>query len=161
MENESKLITVLEKLDISLKTLEDRKILQKKIYFLEQLGLKLGYDFGFYIYGPYSSDLTKDAFSYYNRKNIMSESIVSNKLSKRDESSFKQLNKLLEGVDEQSVANELELLSSIHFLKNISYIQINDVKKMQEEIKKRKPGRFSNKRIEVAWNKLKRYKLIS
>ena len=47
----------------SLKSLDDRILLQKKIYLAQDFGLPLGYGFGWYIHGPYSPDLTQAAFT--------------------------------------------------------------------------------------------------
>lgn len=43
-----------EKID----TIEDRILLQKKVYIAQELGLPLGYGYSWYIHGPYSPDLT-------------------------------------------------------------------------------------------------------
>jgi len=47
---------------IDLCSLDTRVILQKKVYFLQEFGCKLGYNFGWYLKGPYSTDLTRDAY---------------------------------------------------------------------------------------------------
>ncbi len=39
-----------------------RLILQKTVYLLQSFGLNLEYKFSWYIHGPYSPDLTRDAF---------------------------------------------------------------------------------------------------
>ena len=41
---------------------ETRLELQKTIYLLEEAGAKLGYSFGWYKHGPYSSSLADDAY---------------------------------------------------------------------------------------------------
>lgn len=46
----------------SLSTFDDRLILQKTVYLIQQLGVSLGYSYSWYIRGPYSRDLTADAF---------------------------------------------------------------------------------------------------
>lgn len=47
----------------SVDTFDDRLILQKTVYLVQQLGIPLGYYFSWYIRGPYSRDLTADAFA--------------------------------------------------------------------------------------------------
>lgn len=49
--------------EIDLSRFADRLILQKTVYFLQLFGFFLGYRFSWYLYGPYSPDLTKDAFA--------------------------------------------------------------------------------------------------
>ncbi|RHP50092.1 hypothetical protein DWZ37_09725 [Clostridiaceae bacterium AF31-3BH] len=46
--------------DIS--TLDARIIVQKKIYLTEKLGINLGYDFSWYIHGPYCPQLTEAVY---------------------------------------------------------------------------------------------------
>ena len=44
-------------------TLDDRKLIQKAVYLGQLSGVDLGYRFGWYIRGPYSTSLTRDYFS--------------------------------------------------------------------------------------------------
>lgn len=46
--------------DIS--TLDDRIIVQKKIFLTEKFGVNLGYDFSWYIHGPYCPQLTEAVY---------------------------------------------------------------------------------------------------
>jgi uncharacterized protein YwgA len=50
-------------------TFENRIKLQKLVYILKSLGVDFGYDFTWYIYGPYSSDLTHDGYLFTRNKN--------------------------------------------------------------------------------------------
>ncbi len=47
----------------SVATFKDRLILQKTVYLLQAFGIYLGYQFSWYLRGPYSTELTKNAFS--------------------------------------------------------------------------------------------------
>src|SRR3989344_7523764 len=59
----SKLKSVLDKIgNFSMKTLADRIIFQKSIFILENMGIGLGYNFSYWLYGPYSSELASDGF---------------------------------------------------------------------------------------------------
>lgn len=42
----------------SIETINDRILLQKKIYLAQDIGIPLGYGYSWYIHGPYSTDLT-------------------------------------------------------------------------------------------------------
>lgn len=46
----------------SINTIEDRVLLQTKIFLAQDIGLPLGYGYSWYIYGPYSADLTAVAY---------------------------------------------------------------------------------------------------
>ncbi|MBN2153347.1 MAG: hypothetical protein JW839_17975 [Candidatus Lokiarchaeota archaeon] len=67
MERELRLAGVLDALGLEwqdpVKTFDDRLVMQKMIYLLAVLDCDLGYDFNWYKYGPYSPDLTRDAYS--------------------------------------------------------------------------------------------------
>lgn len=43
---------------------ENRLKLQKLIYIMRSEGLRFNYNFTWYIYGPYSSELTRDGYSF-------------------------------------------------------------------------------------------------
>lgn len=45
-------------LRISIDSLDDRIIAQKKVFLLQELGINLGYSYNWYIHGPYSPTLT-------------------------------------------------------------------------------------------------------
>src|SRR3989344_71579 len=47
-------------------TFSNRLRLQKVIYFIQEMGINLGYSFSWYLYGPYCPDLTKDAYQIDN-----------------------------------------------------------------------------------------------
>jgi uncharacterized protein YwgA len=54
---------VLKRIDsFNLCTFKGRLVLQKTVYLLQSYGLNLGYTFTWYLHGPYSPQLTKDAF---------------------------------------------------------------------------------------------------
>lgn len=46
----------------TLETINDRILLQKKVYLAQDIGLPLGYGYSWYIHGPYSTDLTAVAY---------------------------------------------------------------------------------------------------
>ncbi len=46
-----------------LQTFTGRLFFQKQVYLLQALGLPLEYSFSWYLYGPYSPDLTRDGFN--------------------------------------------------------------------------------------------------
>jgi len=46
----------------SVETINDRILLQKKIFLAQDIGLPLGYGYSWYTHGPYSTDLTAVAY---------------------------------------------------------------------------------------------------
>jgi len=63
-----KIISCLKTLEFKphIKKFEDRLILQKVIYLLKLNGVDTGFDYGFYIRGPYSPELTREMYCQQN-----------------------------------------------------------------------------------------------
>src|SRR5438034_370853 len=61
------LIGIFDRLkNFSMQTLRERIVVQKTIYFTQQFGAYLGYNYSWYVYGPYSPSLAKDAFAVWS-----------------------------------------------------------------------------------------------
>jgi len=50
-------------IQLSMSSFDERLALQKTIYLAQQMGVPLGYQFSWYLRGPYSRELTSDAFA--------------------------------------------------------------------------------------------------
>jgi len=161
MVNRAKLAKYLKDIEgFSLDTLRDRKILQKKTYLLQQLGLDFGCGYGFYIYGPYSPELTRDAYALKSQLEIAPETIDMEELSKSEKKAIEKLNEFLADIDPKDLARELELLTSVHFLSSLSYSKIKTVEQIKKELSRKKPRVFSDEEIERAWRKLSDFNLL-
>jgi len=96
---------------VDMSSLEDRITFQKVLYILKELGaIKENFPFGWYIFGPYSSEITKIGFDFVER-GIDREVRVSDdfwsKITK-----FKEL----AHVGKIESNKWLELLASMHYL---------------------------------------------
>ena len=134
-------------------TFEGRLILQKTVYLMQAFGLPLGYRFSWYLYGPYSPDLTKDG---YEIKDIY-KTIPKLKFVKQDrQKRFDDFIKILG--DNKNDAYFLELLASIHFLKKIYPLENkeNIVKKVEQ-----KQPYIKKKDCESAWQYLEKIELLN
>jgi len=161
MANKNKLWGYLEEIsDIDIKTFDDRKKLQKTVYFLQKMGLNMGYKFGWYIHGPYSSDLTKDAFEYYSQKETL-DTTESPEILPFEKEILEKITKFFGNSKDDP--DMLEILASLDFIHNTAYIP--DVEEMNKDVvltqlKKLKPNKFKNQDIESSWNKLVQYNLV-
>lgn len=101
-------------------TVEDRKRMQKAVYLGQLSGIDLGYRFGWYIMGPYSTGLTRDYYAL--QEQLQLESIESKQLREDARDKLSQLAPLLKPPTSwtDSFENWLELLASYHFLRKIS-----------------------------------------
>lgn len=139
--------------NFSMKTRKDRITFQKTVYFIQEFGINLGYNFHWYVYGPYSPLLAKDGFSLVDKFTKIDEvSFVDKEL----EIKFHDLISFLGKRKNDSVW--LEALASVHFLKKIS------PSLSKEEIIKRvkeKQGYLNEDNVvEDAWYYLKAFNLI-
>lgn len=120
----TELALVLEHLGvpINLQTFSNRLNVQKKVYLAQIAGTDLGYRYGWYIRGPYSTGLTQDAFA-------LKDEIASGETEYK---AFQLASKVTKALDTakkiwdsppKSTDNDdwLELLASLHYLRHIAY----------------------------------------
>ena len=123
---------ILDKLQIkfNIETKDERIRLQKIVYLLQRCGVNLGYNYGWYIYGPYSRELTS---VYYDLDTSLKCNEKDYTWYKLDESveeltegikKFESISKIPDGV---SIAKDptkgkdiawLEFIASIDYLHN-------------------------------------------
>src|SRR5438132_7060300 len=94
---------------------EQRLVTQKTIYLLQTFGLYLGYSFNWYLRGPYSPGLTRDAYSLAEIYQYVPSARFQNP---NEEQRFEELQKMLKEVGNNS--RFLELVASTHFVKRVN-----------------------------------------
>ncbi len=107
---------------INMRTFNDRLILQKKAYLLQELGMNLSNTYGWYIHGPYSRDVANDGFQLASLQDQIGEVPV---LEEPDNEAVNTLQTIIteatrsfQGKDEPFY---LELLASLHFILQHGY----------------------------------------
>lgn len=107
---------------LNLSTFDDRFMIQKKTYLAQLTGADLAYRFGWYLRGPYSRELTRDAFRLKEQLDDGEEDYKQEQLSPRIAKLVKKAPSIWghrpSGVTE---SDWLELLASLHYLKHIAY----------------------------------------
>lgn len=135
-----------------MRSFEDRLILQKTIYFLQNFGLYFGYRFSWYVYGPYSPSLASDGFDLAEHY----DQLPSYEFADEDaEERFEQFLAFLG--EKRSDPQWLEALASVHSLRRLY------PRDSQEEIVKRvarKQPYFSEEQARQAWEYLDRHNLL-
>ena len=100
----------------TLETLNDRILLQKKVYLAQDIGLPLGYGYSWYIHGPYSTDLTAVAYQIIPEGDT---AIENHSLKEPYASMITKVNDLEKAIDEQNLAISVvqwyELIASIAY----------------------------------------------
>ncbi len=111
--NKNFVASVFRTFDLNLDTLPNRIAFQKTVFLLQKLGINSGYSFGWYSFGPYSSQLAKEGFSVED--NDVSTALI---LEHPSVEKFKELKK-----DFEKDSKFLELMADIVFLKSQLHIQ--------------------------------------
>ena len=132
----------------TLDTIQDRILLQKKVYLAQDKGLPLGYGYSWYIHGPYSTDLTSVAYQ------VIPEgfgSIEGNKLKEKYAAIVSKVNAIEDTVEEQKlkigVVQWYELVASIAYWSNLG---ITKKEAMIAKMEQSKP-QFSSDQVEAAY----------
>ena len=131
----------------TLDTIQDRILLQKKVYLAQDKGLPLGYGYSWYIHGPYSTDLTAVAYQ------VIPEgfgSIEGKKLKEKYAEIVSKVNAIEDKIVEKKlkigVVQWYELIASIAYWRNLGFSSMEDiVSKMAQS----KP-QFSSDQVKVA-----------
>lgn len=133
----------------SLGTIEDRILLQKKIYLAQDIGLPLGYGYSWYIHGPYSTDLTAVAYQIIPEGDA---AIENHSLKEPYASMITKVNSLESVIDERdltiSIVQWYELIASIAYWYKRGY----DIEEMAvEKIHATKP-QFTEEQIKAGYS---------
>jgi uncharacterized protein YwgA len=108
----------LDKLGLgcSMKSFEDRLILQKAIYLCQAAGVNLGYYYQWYLYGPYSPSLTRDAYAVSEAVAQGMDDFTGWKLDASSTRRLEKIKALIPRDEKATIKRQLELLASVHFL---------------------------------------------
>ncbi len=106
---------VFQKLNISKSTFEERLVCQKKIYLLQSLNVPLGFYFDWYVYGPYSKNLT--AYVYDNYDLLIQSDFSKYRLSDTAKTKIQTVNQLeIKNSTQLSIPLWYELLASLLYI---------------------------------------------
>lgn len=120
IDNRTILYKVAEEFGLERDSTEERLKLQKTIYLLQAFGLKLGYGFSWYRYGPYSQDLVYDAYAVLgSEKDDYKRAADEWSFSKSSHEKFEEFKDICRGILHS--AKLLELAASVDFLCNTWY----------------------------------------
>ena len=106
---------ICKKLNLKLETKEDRIIMQKTFFLLEEFGCKLGYGFSWFANGPHSQSLNHDSIHVCMMKENYELTTKDYTFSKESEDMFKLFSEWFgtEVID----AKMLQLVASLRFIR--------------------------------------------
>jgi hypothetical protein len=141
-----------------IETFSQRLALQKAIYLAQVGGVQLGYQFHWYLRGPYSPGLTRDAFALVAELNQGADDAEGWNLDAASFQRVGELRRLFDGVDAEELPMKLELLASVHFLLQTRAWQNLDAAQLRT-ILVRYGKNFSEEQIQNAVEELTRHGL--
>jgi uncharacterized protein YwgA len=108
---------------INMKNFEHRLLLQKMIYMLQVFGVDLGFRYGWYLRGPYCSELAHIGYEIYANKDKIPQVTEQYELPGRIRD---EITHFQSWVSKKMPSNcdkikWLELLASLHYLKHFAY----------------------------------------
>lgn len=136
----------------SMDEFDDRLRLQKTVYLLQAFGINRGYDFGWYLRGPYCSLVTMDGFdlrSVYRRIPGDGTAFTTPKAN----AIFDRFCSFVRG----KTTAYLEIAASIHYLKHSGTGGSDDG--IKEKVAQKRPE-FTDEDVERAWNDMAEEDLI-
>ena len=137
----------------SMDTFDERLKLQKTIYLLQAFGVYLGYDFGWYLRGPYCSILCTNGFTIEE----LYPKIPDEKFPFKDDDNEKKFKEFLEFIKEKDI-DDLEIAASLHYLK-VRHKNMNEDDIKKQVVEKRIPY-FDKKRVDEIWEEMKKCQLV-
>lgn len=137
--------------DFSMDGFQNRLKLQKSLYLLQSFGIYLGYDFSWYLRGPYCSILSSNGFELQEHYNDIPNDKIKFKKSETQKR-FMDFLKFVKGKDVDS----LEIAASLHYLKQVCTLSEDKIK--DKVVKKQE--RFTKPQVEKIWNEIIKWCLI-
>lgn len=95
---------------------DERLLVQKGVYLLQEAGVHLGYRYRWYLRGPYSTDLASDVFFLAGQKVGVKDELKGWQLDPESKKRIGRVKKLVTGGELAKLAKRLELLASVLFL---------------------------------------------
>ncbi len=139
---------------------------QKQVYVAQIAGVDLGYRYGWYIHGPYSTSLTSDTFTLKQEIEDGDTEFDEYRLHPDVIERLEEAKKLCQKADNftDSTDDWLELLASLHFLRHIAYRPTGktmDFDAVFDKLIESKP-KFTNRKsdAQLAWDQLDEFGLI-
>ncbi len=138
--------------EFSMKTFKDRHKLQKTLYLLQSFGIYLGYDFSWYLRGPYCPSLTINAFALQDIYDDIPKHEKVRFATSTAQEAFEKFQEFVKGKD----IDDLEILASLRYQKQLGKNDDNTVKK----IVKAKQDRFTLEKVNKMWSELEKWNLV-
>lgn len=132
---------------------EHRLRTQKFVYLMQTFGIYLGYDFSWYLRGPYCSTLAASAFVLNDVYDDIPDANTRFE-NPATQKKFEKFQKFIKGHENEN--DFLEIAASIHYLKNTC--TMNDTGILQKVVDKQ--PHFTSEQCEKIWKELIKWELL-
>jgi hypothetical protein len=144
--------------DLDLSTFDRRLILQKTVYLAQAAKVDLGYTYRWYLRGPYSPGLARDAFALKAELTQNQEGLTGWTLDPVSLQRLAHLRQVLQAIPVGTRTRRLELLASVHFLLRTRQAKSSDVAGLRAVLLRNEKD-FSEPDIRQALEDLKQHDL--
>lgn len=137
----------------------DRLVLQKAVYLAQAAGVNLGYRFRWYLRGPYSPALARDAFAAATEIREFGDESQGWTLDSTSVQNLKRIRPVVPAREAGNADRQLELLASVHYLitrEGLSRDNLTELRKTLKSLGKD----FSKSRIQHAVDELGAHGLL-
>jgi len=110
----------------SVGSFDDRKIMQKQVFLIQKFGVPLGFDYGWYLSGPYSPELTRYYYDMASRQSEYESKTAGVRLSQKLLDAVDRFKRIL-GSDLANV-DLLEAMSTVTYLRKPSMVEAKRLK---------------------------------
>ena len=138
--------------EFTMQDFDDRLRLQKLIYLLQASGVYLGYDFSWYLRGPYCSQLAHNGFALRKVYGDIPDDIrLKNECDRKN---FAKFQKFVDGKD----IDGLEIAASLHYQKTVRGKNVTD-EDILKKVTEKRPN-FTEQKVRDIWGEMKKWQLI-
>ena len=141
--------------DFTMDEFDDRLKLQKLIYMIQSTGVYLGYDFSYYLRGPYCSKLAQMGFELTE---IYDDVEIKKKRLFLDDKIENNFNRSIKHIQELKDMDGWEIAASLHFLHHSEKM---DQKESVDKVVAKNGTNFTKKQCDDIWKKLQNWGLVS
>lgn len=113
-----KILAIEQHFAVGIQSFESRVSLQKIVYLTQALGVRMGYRYSWYLHGPYSPELTSDAYELQNTEKRVR---LDQAFTEGEQKSLERLSKAIRDLSNESdvlSSDWLEALASLHWIGN-------------------------------------------
>ena len=140
--------------EFSMEGFNARLRLQKFIYLLQSFDVFLGYNYNWYIRGPYCSTLATCGFGLQDVYDQIPEGAVMEFADPTIQGRFSRFRKFIQG--RETNTDWLEIAASIHMLNRLDYDRDCVIQQVVA-----KQARFTREQVEREWAELERWELLT